>query len=78
MKPQPTPARLGTLTANDFPSGSTVEIEFEDGSKVTFNYAFYSREEHDGREWISVYTEHNGYHLFFANSVEKLKGTEVK
>ncbi len=73
MKPQPTPARLGTLTAEDFPTGlSPVEVEFEDGSYVMFNHAFYSRED----RWIAVYTEHNGYHLFFADSVETIKGTE--
>lgn len=51
----------GRLSAHDF-TGDVVLIDFEDGSTIRFNYAFYVEdEEHDE---ICVFTEHCGYHVF--------------
>jgi phosphoribosylglycinamide formyltransferase-1 len=51
----------GRLSASDF-DGSVVIVDFEDGSSMRFNYAFYVvSEEH---EELAVFTEHCGYYVF--------------
>jgi phosphoribosylglycinamide formyltransferase-1 len=51
----------GRLSASDF-DGSVVLIDFEDGSHMRYNYAFYVvSEEH---EELAVFTEHCGYYVF--------------
>lgn len=51
----------GKLSAYDF-DGSVVLVDFEDGSSVRFNYAFYAiNAEH---EELAVFTEHCGYYVF--------------
>lgn len=64
----PTPEWDGQLSAKDFPrAGVTypVEIQFDDGSKCKFNYAFYRREGDGLDPRVVVYTEHCGYHSFY-------------
>lgn len=50
------------LSASEFPSETTVSIQFEDDSRVEFKYAF-TIEAPEFRE-VAVFTEHCGYHLF--------------
>ncbi|MGI4885647.1 MAG: hypothetical protein ACRYFR_11870 [Janthinobacterium lividum] len=50
------------LSASEFPSETTVSIQFEDGSHVKFRHAFVI-EAPEFRE-VAVFTEHCGYHLF--------------
>jgi hypothetical protein len=67
--PTQAPELLGRLTAQDFDDGD-VNLTFEDGSHVFFASAFMRRE---GKYW-AIYTEHCGYHLFLAASVEIRRG----
>lgn len=50
------------LSTSEFPSDTTVSIQFEDDSHVEFRYAFVI-EAPEFRE-VAVFTEHCGYHLF--------------
>lgn len=65
----PKPELLGRLTAEDFPQ-QPVHVTFADNSIVRLRYAFYRRE----GEWLAVYSEHCGYHMFPMASVETVKG----
>lgn len=56
------------LTAYDF-SNEAVELEFEDGSKVLFKYAFIV----EGDEYYGVFTEHCGYHCIYKRSIVEVK-----
>ena len=55
----PTPEWTGKLSVRDFPSIST-HLQWEDGSKCVFQYAFYRYE----NDRLVVYSEHCGYHSF--------------
>lgn len=55
-------ARRGRLGAGNFPTSNTLQITFEDQSKVCFRYAL-TIEAPDLNE-IGVFTEHCGYHIF--------------
>jgi len=46
------------LFCTDF--NSSLSIEFEDMSLISFKHAFYVKKDH----WIGVFTEHCGYHVF--------------
>lgn len=69
----PKPELEGKLNALSF-SNHMVLVEFEDGSRCEFRHAFARRE----GDWWAVYTEHCGYHLFLAVSVESLSEWQVK
>lgn len=56
------------LTAYDF-SNEAVELEFEDGSKVLFNYAFIV----EGDTGYGVFTEHCGYYCIYEPSIVEVK-----
>jgi hypothetical protein len=53
--------RRNGLSASDFGS-RMVELDFEDGSHVVFNYAFCVQDAQ--RKELAVFTEHCGYHVF--------------
>jgi hypothetical protein len=57
------------LDAADFKG--EVSLGFEDGSRVYFRYAFCVRSEADP-EQVAVFTEHCGYHEFFAGPDDEL------
>jgi hypothetical protein len=57
------------LTADDF-SGS-VSLDFEDGSRLHFRYAFAVRSLVDA-EYVAVFTEHTGYHEFWVGPDDSL------
>jgi len=63
------PELQGKLTADDFDMGR-VHIETEDGASCHFVRAF-GREETapDGTEFFVVYTEHDGYFVFFKSDL---------
>lgn len=52
----------GELRAEDFSGRSLVRLEFPDGSRALFHYAFFIV----APEWneLAVFTEHCGYHVF--------------
>ena len=60
---------LDNLTVVDFPQ-QPVHVTFADNSIVRLRNAFYRRE----GEWLAVYSEHCGYHMFPMPSVETVKG----
>lgn len=57
----------GELSLEHF-SNKKVLLEFEDGSRAIFNYAFY--EINDDWKEICVFTEHCGYHCFSTNGLK--------
>jgi hypothetical protein len=59
--------RENGLSARDFPGEYDLCIDFADGSRVEFKYAFYVVRE--ASRQIAVFTEHCGYHLFPAHGV---------
>jgi hypothetical protein len=61
-------SRYKTLGASDFPIDTVIQIHFEDDSKAEFKYAFVL-EAPDFAE-IGLFTEHCGYHIFQAGSLE--------
>ncbi len=61
--------KYDSLGANAFPK-QKIRIEFEDKSFAVFRYAFYLLNEKEDE--IAVFTEHCGYHIFYAS------GTVVK
>ena len=65
----PRPKLLGELKAADFPE-TTVTVVCQDGSTCRFRSAFYHKEE----EWIAVYTEHSGYHMFHLSTISSIRG----
>lgn len=50
------------LSADDFPSGQSVRLDFPDGSFAHFECAFAIEDR--ARELLAVFTEHCGYHVF--------------
>lgn len=56
------------LSAYDF-SYEIVELEFDDDSKMRFEYAFVV----DGDEYYAVFTEHCGYHCVYKRSIVEAK-----
>lgn len=66
----PTPKLTGQLTAADFPVEGSVTVVLQDGSTCRFRNAFYHRE----GDWVAVYTEHAGYHMFSFVTVSAIKG----
>lgn len=50
------------LGAGDFPEMYDLGIEFPDGSRLEFKFAFYAVRE--ASRQIAVFTEHCGYHVF--------------
>jgi hypothetical protein len=57
------------LDAGDFKG--EVSLDFVDGSRVYFRYAFSVRSEADP-EQVAIFTEHCGYHEFFAGPDDEL------
>ena len=53
------------LSARDFPGGYDLCVEFADGSRAEFKYAFYVVRE--ASRLIAVFTEHCGHHVFPAH-----------
>lgn len=51
----------GRLGAGDFPLAG-VRLRFEDGSEVSFRYAFFVEDRE--RNELAVFTEHCGTHVF--------------
>lgn len=75
------------LLATDFTH--TVKIKFCEGSKMTFKDAFYvtkviestepaDSEYEEDNNLYAVFTEHLGYHLFYADSVKSIKMKKIK
>ena len=65
-------SKYESLSAGDFHSNKTIEIEFEDGSFAQFKYPLVI----EAPEWeeIGVMTEHWGYFLFHQDTITyKLK-----
>jgi len=57
-------AYANTLTAKSY-SIYNVVVSHQDGSSLWFNYAFARRyNDQNGREWLFVFTEHCGFHVF--------------
>jgi len=56
------------LTCGDFPY-EVVELEFEDDSKMRFEYAFII----EGDEYYAVLTEHAGYHCIYKAGIVEAK-----
>lgn len=54
--------RKDGLRADDFPAIYDLGIEFADGSRLEFKFAFYAVRE--ALRQIAVFTEHCGYHVF--------------
>ena len=54
--------RRSGLSARDFPGDYDLGVEFADGSRVEFKYAFYLVRE--ASHLIAVFSEHCGYHIF--------------
>jgi hypothetical protein len=52
----------GLLGAGDFPSSRRLEMEFEDGSSVSFRYAILIEAPELGE--VGVFTQHGGNHIF--------------
>ena len=75
------PEKLGALTAGDFSKAgieptTTVTVNWEDGSFCHFKSAIWRWEgedftQHPGcqKKYIVVYTEHCGYHVYYAPSI---------
>lgn len=59
--------KLGYLSTYDFKQNYSVH--FEDGSIFTIYNALI----HTDRNETAIFTEHNGYHIFKANSIEEIK-----
>ncbi len=49
-----------------------VHINFEDGSLVSWKYAFYVL--NTEKQEVAVFTEHNGYHVYNHRGVQNLRG----
>lgn len=58
------------LQVKDFPSGQSVQINFEDGSTAIFHYAFYLTDKSGHR--VMVFTEHCGYFEFPPRSIASI------
>jgi hypothetical protein len=54
------------LTVQDFNSNKGVYIQHQDGSSFIFRYAFYETVD----EYLFVYSEHNGYHIFHIEDLD--------
>jgi hypothetical protein len=61
------------LSAYDF-SGGNVKVEFEDGSTMNLNHAFYAVMDKE----IAIFTEHLGYHFFHEDEVKSIEGLVKK
>jgi hypothetical protein len=59
------PAETEVLPEKEQKFNNRVSLGFEDGSKATFEYAFYKLRD----QYIDIYTEHCGYHSFYRLSV---------
>jgi hypothetical protein len=57
------------LLADDF--SSTVSLDFEDGSRVHFRYAFFVRNLYEP-ERVAICTEHCGYYEFWVGPDDSL------
>ena len=56
-----------------FPT-APVQLLFEDGSRATFEYSFYVVKDSE----VCVLTEHCGYHVFYAPSIERMEGKHIQ
>lgn len=52
------------FTAYDFPQNQVVEVNHGDGTRYVFHCAFAKLVECNDQEWLMVFTEHNGFHVF--------------
>ena len=50
------------------------KLLFEDGSRATFEYSFYVVRDSE----VCVLTEHCGYHVFYATSIERIEGKQIQ
>lgn len=72
-----TPRLLGKLTAYHFP-GTSVDVVLRDHgdempeSRATYGSAFWQRED----DYIVIYTEHSGYHAWYASGELQVGGQE--
>lgn len=55
------------LTAYDFQHGSRVYVKHEDGTELDFNSAFLQKDD----EWVYIFTEHHGFHVYHLEDLEK-------
>jgi len=64
------PELSGSLLCDHFDVGSSVTVETEDGARCWFSHAFWRPE----GDFYVVYTEHDGYFVFFRSSVIHISG----
>jgi hypothetical protein len=57
----------GYLSVFDFPQ-TPVAVNFDDGSFVCFDSAFFVQED----EFLVIYTEHQGYHVFLLSDDDRI------
>lgn len=53
-----------SLTARDFNPYQVVVVRHDDQSELKFTHAFCSLWHYQGEDYLMVFTEHNGHHLF--------------